>query len=205
MAWYNPADPKQRNWMLGGMMCLVLVVPFRMYLLAPRQEANAEVETMVEDLERLNRQAELESQRGGADNLRARNADYRRHVAKLEELIPGREEVSILYDDVATRARLLDVEVTIMLPEPPQAEEYYDRTAYNMSVVGEYHDVSRFLTEIASLTRIVTPREVDIQLFTQPQLYPEMESPVLATFRIETYVLPDRSSQPPAVPTGGGA
>ena len=70
MAWYNPADPKQRNWMLGGLMCLVAVVPFRMYVLAPRQETNTEVETRVEDLERVNRQAGVESARGGADNLR---------------------------------------------------------------------------------------------------------------------------------------
>ena len=40
MAWYNPTDPKQRNWMLGGIACLVAIVPFQMYLLAPVQEDN---------------------------------------------------------------------------------------------------------------------------------------------------------------------
>jgi Tfp pilus assembly protein PilO len=67
-----------------------------------------------------------------------------------------------------------------------------------MAVIGEYHGVARFLTRVASLSRIVTPVEVDVQLFGQPQRFPAMESPVLATFRIETYVLPDPAAAPPA-------
>jgi Tfp pilus assembly protein PilO len=67
-----------------------------------------------------------------------------------------------------------------------------------MAVVGEYHDVGRFLSEIASLSRIVTPVQVDVQLYGQPQQFPDLESPVLANFRIETYVLPDPSAAPPS-------
>ena len=44
MAWYNPSDPKQRNWMLGGIGLLVAVVPFRMYVLAPIETLLAEME-----------------------------------------------------------------------------------------------------------------------------------------------------------------
>jgi Tfp pilus assembly protein PilO len=65
-----------------------------------------------------------------------------------------------------------------------------------MAVVGEYHAVGRFLAEIASLSRIVTPAQVDVQLYGQPQQFPELEAPVLANFRIETYVLPDPSAAP---------
>ncbi len=74
-----------------------------------------------------------------------------------------------------------------------------------MSVIGEYHGVARFLTEVASLPRIVTPVQLDLQLYTAPQQYPDMESPVIATFRIETYVLPDRGNQPPPADVGGGS
>ena len=41
MAWYNPTDPTQRKWMLGGIGILALIIPFNMYILSPRQEANA--------------------------------------------------------------------------------------------------------------------------------------------------------------------
>lgn len=201
MAWYNPTDPTQRNYMLVGLVALLLVVPYRMYVLAPRKEANAELQTHVENLEEQNRRAGMLSARGGGD-LEERLALYERHVAQLEELIPAQEEVAILLDDIQSRARAVDIDVKTLVPEPSQPGEFYDRTSYDMSVVGEYHAVGRFLTEVASLSRIVTPVQVDVQLYGAPREYPEMVAPVLATFRIETFVLPDRSGQTAAAVGG---
>jgi hypothetical protein len=45
--------------------------------------------------------------------------------------------------------------------------------------------------------------QVDLRLFGQPQQYRDLESPVVATFRIETYVLPDSSAAPPPAQIGG--
>jgi len=204
MAWYNPTDPTQRNWMLGGLVCLVLIVPFRMYILSPAQDENAQVLSRIENLEAQNRAARVMASRG-EDELAERLALYERHVAKLEELIPAQEEVAGLLDDINSRASLVEVAVDNLAPEPEERLEFYTRTAYNMAVIGEYHAVARFLTEIASLQRIVTAQQVDLQLYPQAQQYPDMESPVLATFRIETYVLPDRGSQPAPAEVGSGS
>ncbi|MDZ7779164.1 MAG: type 4a pilus biogenesis protein PilO [Gemmatimonadota bacterium] len=194
MAWYNPTDPTQRNWMVAGVVALLLIVPFRMYVLSPRQVENDELRERVESLETQNRQASVLAAQGGGD-LEERMALYERHVSRLEELIPAAEEVAILADDIANRARTRGVELQRMVPEPREPGTYYDRTSYSMAVVGEYHSVGRFLTDIASLSRIVTPIELDIQPFTQANLFPNMEAPVLATFRIETYVLPDPANR----------
>lgn len=202
MAWYNPDDPTQRNWMLGGLAFLVLIVPYNLYLLAPRQEENANLQTQVENLETVNRRASVLAAQGGGD-LQERLALYEAHVAKLEELIPQREEVPVLLDDIQTRARMQDVDVRLLEPQPREPGEYYDRTAYNMSVVGEYHAVGRFLTEVASLSRIVTPVQVEVQLYDAPQQYPDLASPVVANFRIETYVLPDSTAVPSPAPAPG--
>ena len=72
MAWYNPTDPKQRNWMLGGVAFLVAIVSFRMYLLAPVAAANAEVLAQVETLDDQNRRARVQAARGGGE-LEERN------------------------------------------------------------------------------------------------------------------------------------
>jgi type IV pilus assembly protein PilO len=202
MPWYNPDDPKQRNWMLGGVAFLVLIVPYQMYVLSPRQESNAELQLRFESLETVNRRAEVLAAQGGGD-LQERLALYEAHVARLEELIPGQEEVPALIDDIGTRARLVSVDLRELQPQGREPGQYYDRTSYNLAVVGEYHSVARFLTEIASLPRIVTPVQVDLQLFGQPQQYRDLESPVVATFRIETYVLPDSSAAPPPAQIGG--
>jgi type IV pilus assembly protein PilO len=105
--------------------------------------------------------------------------------------------VPALLDDISTRARVEDVDVTNLVPQTREPGALYDRTAYDMSVVGEYHSVGRFLADIASLSRIVTPVQLDIQLHTDPTRYPDLQSPILANFRIETYVLPDPNAAPP--------
>ena len=204
MAWYNPTDPQQRNMMVGGIVALLLVVPFTMYLVTPKQEANAIVQTRLDGLNTQNLQAGVILAQGGGD-LEERMALYERHVARLEQLIPAQEEVANLLNDIQTQARLVNVEVQSLDPEPTEPAGPYNRTGYAMSVVGEYHDVARFLTEIASLSRIVTPVQVDLELAPNPLAYPDMESPVTATFRIETYVLPDQAAMPPAELPGGGS
>lgn len=202
MAWYNPSDPTQCNWMIGGIALLVLIVPFSMYYMAPREEENDAVRARLESLDIQNRQAAVIQARGGQD-LEERMLLYERHVQRLEELIPAEEEVAVLLDQIQGRARAADVEVRSLDPEPTQAAGPYNRTGYVMSVVGEYHDVARFLTDIASLSRIVTPVQVDLELFPTPLAYPDLVSPVQANFRIETYVLPDRAALPPAQLPGG--
>ncbi len=203
MAWYNPTDPKQRNWMLGGVALLVAIVPFRMYLLAPVAATNAEALAHVEVLDDQNRRARVQAARGGGE-LEERNRIFERHVQKLEELIPAAEEVGTLANDISNVGRLTDVRIDRMVPEPAEPGAFYDKTSYDMAVVGEYHNGGRFLTGVASLSRIVTPVEVDIRLYDQAGRYPDMVTPVIVTFRIETYVVPDRPAAPQAAEISGG-
>lgn len=197
MAWYNPTDPTQRNYMVLGIIFLLGIIPFYMYYQTPQVEEMDVVRERLETLDIQNRQAQVILARGGQD-LEERMALYQRHVARLEELIPAQEEVPVLLDDIQRRARLAGVEMQGLDPEPTQAAGPYNQTGYQMSVVGEYHDVARFLTEIASLSRIVTPVQVEVELFPNAITFPDMESPVIANFRIETYVLPEQSSVAPA-------
>jgi type IV pilus assembly protein PilO len=203
MAWYNPSDPKQRNLMLGGIAFLIAIVPFRMYMLSPRVLENTAVQEHVEFLEGQNRRASVQAARGGGE-LEERNAIYERHVQKLEELIPAAEEVASLVNDISGAARAADVEPIRMVPEPAETGAFYSKTSYDMAVIGDYHNVARFLTNVGSLSRIVTPVEVDIQVYDQADRYPEMVTPVVVTFRIETYVLPDQSAAPPPAVVPGG-
>ena len=203
MAWYNPGDPKQRNAMLAGVVLLGLIYPFYAYWYKGRREEITTMQARLEKLEDDNRRAGVLAARGGGD-LEERMALYERQVGRLEELIPSAEDVAILIDDMSVRARQHNVELNRLLPEPAEPGPFYEKKSYEISVAGEYHDVGQFLSDIASLSRIVRPVELGVQRHPQPQLYPEMQAPVLASFRIETYVLPDRSRAAAASTSGTG-
>ena len=202
MAWYNPTDPKQRNALIVGVLLLALMYPFYAFWYKGKREEVTALQTRLETLEDQNRRAQVLAARGGGD-LEERLALYERQVSKLEELIPAAEEVAGLLDDITRTARSVGVELSRMIPEPPEAGAFYTKTSYGIGVVGEYHEVARFLTEIASLQRIVTAVEVEVEPFTQPELFPEYDSPISATFRIETYVLPQAATPAPAPAPAG--
>ena len=202
MAWYNPTDPKQRNALIAGIFLLVLIYPFYAFWYKGKREEVTGLQTRLETLEDQNRRAQVLAARGGGD-LEERLALYERQVTKLEELIPAAEEVAGLLDDINGTARRVGVDLNSMIPEPPEAGAFYTKTSYQMSVVGEYHDVARFLTEIASLQRIVKPVELDVELYSQANLFPEYDSPILVNFRIETYVLPQAAAPAPAAAPAG--
>lgn len=190
-----PDEPRQRNALLIGIVLLLLLYPFYSFWYSGEREEVTAMQSRLETLQDANRRAQIVAARG-SEELEERMALYERHVAKLEELIPEAEEVPGLVDDISQQARRSAVELNRIVPEPSEQGPFYDRTSYSMVVIGEYHDVARFLTDIASLPRIVTPVELDVSLFQNASLFPEYESPVSASFRIETYVVPDRSAVP---------
>jgi Tfp pilus assembly protein PilO len=64
--------------------------------------------------------------------------------------------------------------------------------------------VGSFLAAVGSLSRIVTPVDLEIEPVVGEVPWEEMESPVTARFRIETYVLPGTgaSADIPTLPEG---
>jgi type IV pilus assembly protein PilO len=208
-----PEDPKQRNALLAIILTVAAVYGAYTYLYSPDKAELDQMQVHVNDLQTKNRQAQIQAARGGQD-LEARNALYERHLMELEQLIPQSEEVPQLLRTLTTQARGADVEVSTLTNEPDQPSEFYIRKSWTLNVYGEYDDVGRFVTSIASLPRIITPVDLELAPFTVPQGIAPLDYvfPVSATFRIELYVLPDPSAvpadsaavPPPPVPGTGG-
>jgi type IV pilus assembly protein PilO len=199
-----PSDPKQQKYALAGVAAVFALGAFyQFYYTGQRAEVTA-METRLETLEQSNRRAQITAARGGAE-LEQRLAEYERHVIALETLIPASDEVPALLREITAQARgLTGRDPAQFRPEPDEPGEFYTKKAYQMQAIGEYHDVARFLTAIASLARIITPVDVSITPFTGAAAAAgELENPIVAEFRIETYVLPSPAETPPPAQVGG--
>ena len=186
-----PDDPKQKNALAGIVFCLVVVYFGNSMWYSGAKETLAADQARLESLETQNRVAQTLAITGGAD-LEERMAVYERHIAQLELLIPQSDEVPSLLNDMSMIARAVGVEQNLIRPEASEPGAYYSKETYEIRVLGEYHDVGRFLTRIASLPRIITPSDVQLEPFVDPRGSNEYVSPVQVTFRIQTYVVPDR-------------
>ena len=194
-----PQEPRQQKALVAILVAAAGFYLFFDYWRAPNLEVLVQEQERLERLESQNRAAQVRALQ--KERLEQQAAVYERYVRRLEQLVPAEEEVPALLRDITAEARRLNVDLNLIEPQADQPGAYYTKTAYTMRVIGEYHDVGRFLTTIASLPRIITPVNVAMEVFENDDLL-EYDSGVAVEFEIETFVLP--SGPPPAeMPTGG--
>jgi type IV pilus assembly protein PilO len=185
-----PEDPKQQRAVGAIVLLLGGLYAFHTYWYTPRADEVGVLRDRVDQLTNRNRNAQIAAARGGAD-LESRIALYRSHMAVLEQLIPATEEVPQLMRTISSQARAAGVSLSGLEPEADEATEHYTKQTWRVSAFGEYDNLGRFLTSIASLPRIATPLDLELGPYPVPSGAPvEYENPVLASFRIQLYVLP---------------
>lgn len=159
------------------------------------EDRRIEVQAMEDSLVAL--RAETDSVKrlvasGRVEELRARIESYRGSLQVMRQFVPERSEVPDLIDDINSRAKIRGVQMAVFNPEPvATGPAPYDTYSYSLAVVGRYDQVGHFLTDIASLSRIIVPQ--DVRLAAAPaasgQVLGDTSRALLeARFRIRTFV-----------------
>jgi type IV pilus assembly protein PilO len=163
---------------------------FYQYVWSPKQEVLAALEARVEALTELNEKIEREVKRGNLAKLKAEAERYRRDLAVLRQLVPTRNEVPALLEQVSTAARRVGLDLSDVQPEDVVSGIHFDVHRYRIGVNGDYHAIARFLTNVGSLTRIVAP--INLQLTPSsknlPRVLPKEHRLLEARLQIQTYV-----------------
>jgi type IV pilus assembly protein PilO len=101
--------------------------------------------------------------KGTVEDLRKRLDTYRGSLALLRRLVPERNEVPNLLDDISTRSKIRGVTLSQVVPLPVEAGPApFDTYKYNMSVIGHYDAIGQFLADVSSLQRIIVPYDVSV-------------------------------------------
>jgi Tfp pilus assembly protein PilO len=130
--------------------------------------------------------------KGTIEDLKKRIESHRGILTVLRQLVPDRNEVPNLLDDISTRAKIRGVNLAEVVPQPVQGgPPPFDTYAYRLSVVGRYDQIGEFLSDIASLRRIIVPYDVALNTapLTQAKALGDTTGAMLeAKFQIRTYV-----------------
>lgn len=159
----------------------------KMYVLDPRQEELDRRQERLELLEGQNRRSRALAAR--RDDLNARMGIQERQLRIFEEFIPDSEEVPELLDAVTREAQLTGIEPLRIRPQASEPGEFYTRQTWELSVLGEYHNIGRYLARIASLPRIIKPTSLQMSMAPRSRATRNMEAPLEVSLRIETFVL----------------
>ena len=133
--------------------------------------------------------------RGGTvEALRAEIATYQVSLSLMRLLVPTEKEVPKLIDDIASRARVRGVDMVAFERQPTQQEGMFTAFRYNLTVTGHYDPIATFLTDVASLDRIMVPTKVSLSPAPgadQRQSGDTSGALLQATFEVRTFVKPD--------------
>jgi Tfp pilus assembly protein PilO len=163
------------------------------------------LQTHFDALQQTNEAAAARTNPAAVRALQQKVTMFEQHAKRLEQLIPLREEVPQLLFDISSRARDAGVELALFTPAGEEQKQFYTEQTYTMRVLGTYHAVGRFFSQVGSLPRIVTPVDVKIgKIQGIPQSNNPTRNRLQADFKIHTYVIPADTSKRPAgtTPTG---
>src|SRR6266545_1067803 len=157
-----------------------------------RQERVAALRDTIAQLTAATDSAKKELARGTVEDLRKRLDTYRGSLSLLRRLVPERNEVPNLLDDISSRSKIRGVTLSQVVPLPVEAGPMpFDTYKYNMSVIGHYDQIGEFLADVASLQRIIVPYDVTIiaaNAAAAKALGDTSGSLLEAKFQVRTYV-----------------
>lgn len=195
----NFRDPQVQKKAMLLLVPLAVAVTYHQVYYTERMGQIEELEVRVESLETQNNMMRAIVARYGTD-MERRLAIFREHLGQLEQLIPSREDVPHLINQITEVAGGSGVELTVLRPGGETPGDHYSKQTYELEVSGDYHSVAEYLTFIGSLPRIV--RSADLHLLRTEDSTSGGAPRLRARFRIDTYVMPAPGEEP-ARPTEG--
>jgi len=150
---------KDKKQLMGLLIALPLIaiVAYWYFVRTPKAQEAAELRVTVDSLSRAVDSARRELASGTVEQIRQRVADFESGLTLMRELVPTDNEVAQLINDISDRAKLRNVHVSDLSPMGYEDAGQYRVARYRFSVLGHYDDVGAFLSDIASLRRIMVP------------------------------------------------
>jgi len=166
----------------------------------------------VDSLDAWNRKAQNEMSKNSEKALLQQAARSAQSLQVMRQLVPTGNEVPTLLEQVSTAARRVGLDVSDIQPQPVVPGDQFDTYRYSLRILGDYHSVAEFLTNVGSLTRIITPVNVKLLPPANPAAAAKLkrrkdDAIIQANFDIQTYVAKTATSGAPAnaAPAAGAA
>ncbi|MFL5483296.1 MAG: type 4a pilus biogenesis protein PilO [Gemmatimonadaceae bacterium] len=184
---------KREQTLVGiGIAAVLLLGAYWYFLYKPKSKEMAVAQAHVDSLDKKNQQAKADIAQGSLQKLKAQTAEYDQSLKVMRQLVPRSNEVPALLEDISTAARRVGLDLATVEPMPVLPGEQFDTYRYKLAVIGGYHPVGQFLSNVGSLNRIIAPVTMSIKLHpvadkTKARVK-KGESLVDTEFQVQTYV-----------------
>jgi len=203
-----PKNQRDQVMVLLIIVAVALIGLYYAYVYSPKADVLTGLQSHVDSLDMNNQRAKAELAKGNVEELRVEAAKLQASLEVMRQLVPTSNEVPALLEQVSTAARRVGLDLATVKPQPVIEGEVFDTYRYQLAVIGDYHALGEFLTNVGSLTRIVAPVNLALAPLTngaaldQRKKAQKNNNSVLdSRFEIQTYVA--KTAPPRPAPAGG--
>ncbi|HET6656196.1 MAG TPA: type 4a pilus biogenesis protein PilO [Gammaproteobacteria bacterium] len=97
------------------------------------------------------------------DALRKQLAEMQASFGTLLRQLPSQTEVDSLLRDISQTAQVDGLEQKLFQPQGENKKDFYAEKPIHMIVTGGFHDLAKFVSDVAALPRIVTLHDISIK------------------------------------------
>jgi type IV pilus assembly protein PilO len=146
-----PGLPK--SLLLFGIFLALLTAVYFGYVNGQREELErleaTEVSLKNEYKDKIKKAVNLEA-------LKGQKEEVSQYVQALEKQLPSRSEMDALLSDINQAGVGRGLQFELFAPGTHQVKDYYAELPIKVKVLGQYHDIGSFTSDISNLPRIVT-------------------------------------------------
>src|SRR6059036_1022207 len=194
-----PQDRQSQYMLLITMAMVALGYFFWTYWVQPTNAKIAATRAEADSLQTIIDRAKQDLASGTVDDLRRKVEEYQALLSVMRRLVPERNEVPALIDDISTKSKVRGVTIGRFEPLAVEPGQPFDTYRYRLEILGHYDELGELLSDIASLPRIIVPQDVLLkpaQQQAQKILSDTIGSLLEAQFLIRTFV--KSAATPPA-------
>ena len=195
-----PQDRQSQYMLLITLVMVILGYVFWTYWEQPTATQIAAANSEIDSLQVIIDRAKQDLASGTVEDLRRKVEQYQALLSVMRRLVPEKNEVPALIDDISTRSKVRGVTIVRFEPLAVDSGSPFDTYRYRLEILGHYDQLGEFLSDIASLPRIIVPQDVLLkpaQAQAQKILSDTLGSLLEAQFLIRTFV---KSAAPPPAP-----
>ncbi len=141
------------------MLGLPLAGYFTVFQSEIQAEINAEVNTHQQLQQDLKKAEEAEkAYQADMEEL----AERQRNKRELMKALPADKEAPAFLSSIQAVANLVGIELRAWTPQDEEPDEFYARIPMRLEVRGRYHQIAKFMYNVAQLERIINMEDISL-------------------------------------------
>ncbi|MDR2592393.1 MAG: type 4a pilus biogenesis protein PilO [Chitinispirillales bacterium] len=185
-------DPNVRNALIGVGVILLLSYLWFDSFYSPKME---EIKELTDRKEKVEAELlKINALKPQLERLRQEAVIMAAKLDSLKNIFPDQKEVPRLIREITAVNRRSGVITTRFTPMPDVEKEYYIENKYNVSMLGDYHNLGALFSYFANFQLIVNVDNLSISANPSygsggkgPGLFDEKQPSVLAVFELTTF------------------